>query len=69
MKTIQLKVDGMSCEHCVKHVTEALSGVPGVAGAEVSLQAGTATVTAGDDVADRALLEAVEEAGYDAAVA
>ena len=30
MKRIDLKVDGMSCGHCVHAVTEALTALPGV---------------------------------------
>ena len=64
-----LKVEGMMCKHCVKHVTEALQGVAGVESVEVSLEAGTATVTCGDDVADEALLAAVRAADYECQMA
>jgi P-type Cu+ transporter len=62
-----LDVSGMTCGHCVAHVTEALGDLPGVR-AEVDLAAGTATVVhpASLPVAD--LVDAVTEAGYDAAV-
>jgi copper chaperone len=64
---IELKVEGMSCMHCVKAVTEALAAVPGVAGApRVSLEQGTAAVEGAPD-AD-ALVAAVKEAGYRADV-
>ena len=36
-----LKVQGMSCEHCVKAVNNALSGINGVADVSVSLKEGT----------------------------
>jgi copper chaperone len=36
MKT-KLQVEGMSCEHCVKALTEALKAVPGVKAADVRL--------------------------------
>jgi len=39
-----LNVQGMSCEHCRMAVTRAVSAVPGVAGVEVDLEAGTVTV-------------------------
>ena len=64
-----LKVEGMMCKHCVKHVTEALQGVAGVTSVEVSLEAGTATVACGDDVADEALLAAVRAADYECQMA
>ena len=59
-----LKVDGMMCMHCVAHVQKALAGVAGVAEANVDLQSKTATVTLAGDVADKALADAVAEAGY-----
>lgn len=64
-----LKVEGMMCQHCVKHVTEALQGVAGVEAVEVSLEAGTATVTCADNVADDDLLAAVRAGGYECAMA
>jgi copper chaperone len=62
-----LTIQGMTCQHCVKAVTEALSGVPGVRGASVDLQGGTARVEG--DAAPEALLAAVREEGYEAALA
>ncbi len=63
-----LKVEGMMCQHCVKHVTEALAGVAGVESVEVSLEAGTAKVACAEDVADEALLAAVRAADYECAM-
>jgi len=63
-----LKVEGMMCEHCVKHVKEALEGVDGVLSAQVVLKKKRATVTLGKDVADETLLSAVTAAGYSASV-
>ena len=28
--TVTLKIDGMTCQHCVRHLTETLNGMPGV---------------------------------------
>ncbi|OUO34328.1 heavy metal translocating P-type ATPase [Olsenella sp. An290] len=67
--TKTLNVTGMMCQHCVAHVKKALEGVDGVSSVDVSLEAGTATVEAADSVADDALVAAVAEAGYEAAVA
>lgn len=44
MAKATLKVSGMSCQHCVRSVTEALEGRDGVLGAKVDLQAGRAEV-------------------------
>jgi copper chaperone CopZ len=64
MKTT-LKIDGMSCDHCVKHVTQALKGVKGVKSAKVSLKDNNAQVEHGDGVGLEALKAAVVEAGYE----
>jgi copper chaperone len=64
---IELKVEGMTCMHCVKAVTEALSAVPGVTNVrEVSLDKGAAVVEGSPE--PDALVAAVKEAGYSAEV-
>jgi len=61
---ITLKIQGMTCNHCVSHVKEALAAVPGVQGpVEVHL-AGDAKVPGNPD--PEALLAAVAEEGYTA---
>ncbi len=60
-----VKIEGMMCAHCVKHVQDALSAVPGVTAVQVSLEDKCAAVTAGADVTDSALAAAVKDAGYD----
>jgi len=64
---IKLKIEGMTCNHCVMHVKQALIAVPGVESAEVDLQAGEATVQGQADI--QALLAAVEAEGYSARLA
>ena len=62
---IKLKIEGMTCNHCVGHVKEALSGVAGVQGpVEVSLANGEALVPGSPD--PQALVAAVAEEGYSA---
>jgi copper chaperone CopZ len=68
MKTVELKVEGMSCGHCVTTVQSALIAVVGVAQVDVSLEEEKATVRADDAVADGTLVEAVEQAGYAASL-
>jgi copper ion binding protein len=63
MKT-QLNIEGMSCEHCVRAVTEALQGIAGVKKAKVNLKAKKADVDHADTVGLDALKAAVEEAGF-----
>ncbi|BDU74179.1 CopZ family metallochaperone [Mesoterricola silvestris] len=65
---IQLKIEGMTCGHCVMSVKQALAAVPGVQGAvDVDLASGRARVDGAPDPA--ALIAAVEEEGFSAAVA
>jgi copper chaperone len=61
-----LKIEGMSCNNCVRHVTQALKSVPGVEQVEVLLQEGRAQVTGTAPV--EKLIEAVQEEGYTARV-
>ena len=60
----KILVEGMSCGHCVKHVTEALKEL-GATEVEVSLERKLATAELADDVTDEAIKAAIEDAGYD----
>jgi copper chaperone len=67
METLELKVEGMDCEGCVKSVTRMLSGLRGVAKVDVSLAEARARVT--DDPAQSGpedFKRAVERAGFKA---
>ena len=67
MATTTLKVKGMSCGHCVRAVTDALTGVDGVTHANVDLQAGLAVVEYDDARTDPSeLTDAVADEGYNA---
>ena len=70
-KTIHIR--GMTCAACVSHVTDAISSVPGVANAEVSLATNSANVEFarstseipnGDTEIWGAISAAVDDAGY-----
>ncbi|MCY1445611.1 copper ion binding protein [compost metagenome] len=67
MSTIELNVQDMTCGACVKHVTQALSPLPGVDTVEVDLQAGRVRVSGSPD--DAALIAALDDAGYPAQLA
>ncbi|MBQ8375096.1 MAG: heavy metal translocating P-type ATPase [Clostridia bacterium] len=60
-----LKIEGMMCQHCVAHVTKALSGVEGVSAVDVNLKKKSATVELTTEVADETLTAAISEAGYE----
>lgn len=63
MKTMELKIEGMSCGHCVMSVRRALSKLPGVEVMDVRI--GGATVALDPSKAGEAgLAEAVGGAGY-----
>ena len=63
-----LEVTGMSCQNCVRHVTEALQGIPGVADPQVDLDAKRATFTAPSSLDPRVIVAALDDAGYEARV-
>ncbi len=59
-----LRIEGMSCEHCVRAVEKALRSVDGVQDAQVDLASGSARVQGNADPAR--LIEAVAAEGYTA---
>ncbi len=65
MATTILHIEGMSCQHCVRHVKEALEEMAGVQSANVDLEAKTATVEHAAEVTRAAFAEAIDDAGYE----
>jgi copper chaperone len=66
MAKAKINVGGMTCEHCVKTVTNAISALPGVGKVKVSLKANTATVEYdADKVTLDAIHTAIKEEEYD----
>ncbi len=59
-----MKIVGMSCEHCVKRISDALSSIEGVISVEVNLRKKTAKIELSSSVSDDTLTEAVRDAGY-----
>jgi heavy metal translocating P-type ATPase len=68
VKTLELKVGGMTCASCVGRVERVLKAVPGVSAAAVNLATGRATVEADAAVDAATLVAAVTDAAYDAEV-
>ena len=60
---LNLKIDGMGCEHCIKSVREALEGVNGVKVLDVKI--GSAEVEAENDNILNEIKEKLDDAGYD----
>jgi len=62
-----IKVDGMTCGHCVTAVTGELTALPAVTNVVVDLHAGatsTVTITSDAPLADDDVRAAIDEAGY-----
>lgn len=57
-------VNGMTCSHCERAVTQEISAVAGVAAVSVDLPTGTVTVTAAQPVDRADIAAAIDEAGY-----
>jgi len=66
MQTATYSVPGVSCEHCRSAISKEVAAVDGVAAVVVDLERKLVTVS-GTDVSDRAVREAIDEAGYDIA--
>lgn len=64
MTTATYTVTGMTCDHCVRAVTEEVGKLAGVTGVDVDLASGRVTVASDGPVDDGAVRDAVEEAGY-----
>lgn len=61
MKQI-VRIEGMTCGHCVARVEKALRALPGAEGVKVDLKKGQAELKAGLD--EGAIRAAVTDAGY-----
>ncbi|KAB8163459.1 regulator [Streptomyces sp. 3MP-14] len=57
-------VEGMTCAHCVGAVTAEVGALSTVSEVAVDLASGRVRVVSGEPLADVAVAEAVEEAGY-----
>ncbi len=60
-------VTGMTCEHCVRAVTDELTAVDGVREVAVDLPTGTVTVSSDHPLDDATVKAAITEAGYELA--
>lgn len=67
MENTIIKIGGMSCQGCVRNIGGVLAALPGVASADVSLELAEARVAFDPQVVARAaLVDAIEDAGFDA---
>ena len=64
MEKKQIRVTGMMCGHCEKHVQNALEALEGIKSAKADHKTGTVALKLSAPVEDSALQAAIEEAGY-----
>ena len=64
MKTT-LKIEGMMCKHCQKHVHDALAKMDGVTEVEVSLENKNAVVTSDKEISTAEFKKVIDDAGYE----
>jgi copper ion binding protein len=70
MTSTTLHVSGMTCDHCVKAVTEEIAAIDGVDAVDVDLVAGgtsSVVVRSARPVSAAEVAAAVDEAGYELA--
>ncbi len=61
----ELKIEGMMCKHCVKHVHDALSAMDGVTAVDVSLEKNSAAVTMSREIPTEEFSKVITDAGYE----
>lgn len=66
MEKTKLKIGGMSCQHCVKTVKDALTALEGVQSAKVNLRKGEAVVRFDELYVNPVnLRDAITQAGFE----
>ncbi len=67
MSTIQITIEGMSCNHCKMRIEKLLSQTEGISSFSVSLEEGKAEVSGNPDVA--MVIEKINKLGYTTSLA
>ncbi len=63
MENINLKIEGMSCQHCVSSVRKAVDTITGIKLSDISV--GSATIDYDESLTDREeIVKAVQSAGF-----
>lgn len=62
--TLTVKIEGMTCNHCVMRVKKALEALPGAGTVSVSLENAEAVID-GENLDQAAIRAAVDDAGYE----
>jgi copper chaperone len=66
MTSSEYQVSGMSCGHCEAAILGEVGQIPDVDGVAVSARTGRLIVTSSAPINQKAVLDAVDEAGYEA---
>lgn len=64
MREIEVKVQGMTCQHCVRTVHNAVASLEGVSKVDVSLESGTVKIQMEKDIPLEDIKKSIEEWGY-----
>lgn len=63
MAELELKIEGMTCQHCVMAVKKAVDGINGVSSSDVEV--GSAKVTYDESASNKeAIVSVIQNAGY-----
>ena len=62
-KHVEVKIEGMMCNHCVARAETALSGIDGV-GVKINLKKKTAYLSGAEEIADEVIEKVIADAGY-----
>ena len=66
MELVLLKVNGMSCQHCVNAVNDAVTKLVGVKQVKVDLKEKLVEVECNEEITNKLLIvECIEEQGFD----
>ncbi len=66
MRRIKIRVKGMSCQHCVRAVEQALVALDGITEVQVSLEKGLVELVCDENRCDISRIEAaIKEEGYE----
>jgi len=61
---IKISIDGMSCMHCAKNVTDKLNGVDGISSTAVNLEEKLAIIESSTIIDEALLTQVITDAGY-----
>ena len=63
---LNIKVEGMTCQHCAMKVKKVIQDVKGVKKADIDLEGKLATVTLNKEVSIDKIISVINNAGYQA---